>query len=283
MYLTLSSVSLALLRFPGRLQGTPMRTPFSSPNAQVFPRSTMPTVPWETPNIRAILFCVVLPSNPSSFMRFTCAWVNLEFPLTSPYKRPFTDEYWTFSLRVAQCKLSTMLLARLKSRWLTSDISPFGGGPMWAIATNLCTYLFRIFPADHKDTCEYPDLLGYRDRMRPWWDLLPTPRGAGPILSNERTRPWSDTSYSPSYPTTGSHFSSISNLSPGLMPSLRSQKKHCAHPHHLRVRSPAHTVSSGSSRIPPQLCESIQPRPRLSSRPRHEVAPVAEQVSSIAF
>jgi len=265
MYPTDSADSLVHSGVRTRTPRSTMGTPLASPNVHRWPFRILLIVCCLTPKSLAISCCGTLREAPAKRIPATCSAVNLVLPPrdTAPHSLPRTDEYTMFPWWVTHSRLLTQLLATLKSLWLAS-VSSAVGSLKCAISTSLCTKNpfphRRPGPSDFRWSVIrlYPFL-----SVRCFRTLPGSTYGLCAVRfkrSADLTLPRLLTSYKPSYPTTGSHFSSsILNLSSGLKPSLRLLTN-------LFV-----TVSSS---IPRGLYESVRRLQRLVSMPAPGAFPV---------
>jgi len=178
------------------------------------------------------------------------------------FLRPARVEWRRFSDLVTHSKFSKRLFAGSKSLWFTSVLS-LGESPRNALTTNLWTNTYFLEPSRYRHKHLYP-FLSVLSALNAPVRCTVYPSDLSTILSNDLTRPRSLTSYSPSYPTTGSHFSfSILNLFPGLLPSLRL------------IRNRLRVAFSGTPLV---LVGSVQRLRRLVAWPESGAFPVLGQV-----
>lgn len=185
----------------------------------VLPKSLL-TVCCRMPKVFAMNFWVYRRETPISRIAATS---SSEMEACVPSSRPFTDACTMFSLRVAHSKLPSVLLDGLQSLWFTSVCS-CPGVPKNAIATSRCTkypHAAALPPAARDSRYRLTLLYACRSlsnlRYLPGSTYQLWPPFRAFTLSRLLTRPKSLTSYSPSYPTTGSQLSSlISHLSSGI-------------------------------------------------------------------
>lgn len=248
MYLTSSSVSLAL-RGPSVVTvGTPLATPY----VHVLPNSTLLMIVWVTPNNLANACCDIFRSFAIARISFTCSSVSLAVPLTTPYNLPFADACCMFCWHVHHSKLSALLLLGLLSTWFTKSPCP-GSFGIYAVATNLCTENERSLLGTPVSgdflrlMCWYPRLSHLVARIVPFVVRTVDPEVPHlTVTGNDRILPQFDTSYLPKKSLTGSHFSS--SISKTFL-SLRFSKVDKNRSYFCRARnsSTARRISSATA------------------------------------
>lgn len=173
--------------------------------AQILPLRIMPSVRVQMPK-RAAVARQVPPASMVARMDRTFSTVSFFARLAEDVAsiRPAATACLRFCLSVHHSKLVTALFAFAKSMWFTCA-SVLGGSPIKARATIRCTLAVAITFFFDRFTCRYPALSGV------CLNTLPCLRARlyrfFTQWSRLRTRPIELTSYRPSYPETGFHFS----------------------------------------------------------------------------
>ena len=244
----------------------------SSPggDSQVSPLRRLAENPARKPNSSSISFPLRTPSDIRSNARDMTSTLctPVDVPRVHLWSLPSLRAWSVFSEGVQYSRLLRWLFVRSRSMWFTNFRS-VGTGPTNAASTSRCTLTNFAAPSACNPTQTYPwrlSVISFSTRPRCLCLCSASLRLARTVttLSNDLTRPKSLTSYSPSYPTTGSHFSSsIFDLSAGLLPSLRLIRKR---------------VTSAFSGIPQVLDGSVQRLKRLVAWPEVGAFPALGRV-----
>ena len=167
------------------------------------------TVLMQTSKSFATFFCVS-PLAIAARILQTASIVSFfaRFGDIAPSMRPALEEWRKFSRALHHSRLLTWLLATSKSVWFTCAVL-CGGFPRNACATSRCTLAGRTLPLESW-TCKYPARSSTSDRMRP--RLRRRPYRFFTKASRLLTRPRELTSYKPSYPIIGNHFSTLRSV-----------------------------------------------------------------------